>query len=93
MALGRTFVYAAKDVKGPGGVAVELHCLVWKESMFCVEGIDHALQLWWEVNVRKDLEETVKIKRLCGINESYIQGQLLFSALLLELAKEDHVYC
>ena len=35
-----------------------------------------------------------KIKRLCEVNESDIQGHLLLSALLLEFAKgEDHVYC
>ena len=60
-------------------------------------GFDHALQFRWAANLWKDLEETVsadKIKRLCEVNQRDIQGHLLFSALLLELAKgEDHVYC
>ena len=84
---------AAADVRGPGGAAVELHCTFH----VCVEGFNHALQFWWAANLWKDLKETVsadKIKRLCEVNESDIQGHLLFSALLLELAKgEDHVYC
>ena len=84
---------AAADVKGPGGAAVELHC----PFHVCVEGFDHALQFWWAANLWEDLEETVsadKIKRLCKVNESDIQRYLLFSVLLLELAKgEDHVYC
>ena len=84
---------ATADVKGPGGAAVELHC----PSHVCVEGFDHALQFGWAASLWKDLEETVsadKIKRLCEVNENDIQGHLLFSALLLELAKgEDHVYC
>ena len=84
---------AAAGDKGPGGAAVELHCLFH----VCVEGFDHALQFWWAANHWKDLEETVsadKIKHLCEVNESDIQGHLLFSALLLELAKgKDHVYC
>ena len=84
---------AATDVKGPGGAAVELHC----PFRVRVEGFDHALQLWWAPNLWKDLEETVsadKIKCLCEVNESDIQGYLLFSALLLDLAKEeDHIYC
>ena len=84
---------ASADVKGRGGVAVELH----GPFHVCVEGFEHALQFWWAVNLWKDLEETVsadKIKRLCEVNESDIQGHMLFSALLLELATgEDHVYC
>ena len=82
---------AAADVKGPGGAAVELHC----PFHVCVEGFDHALQFWWAANLWEDLEEIVsadKIKRLCEVNESDIQGHLLFSALLLALARgEDHV--
>ena len=81
------------DVKWPGGAAVELHC----PFHVCVDGFDHALQFWWTANLWKDLEETVsadKIKCLCEVSESDIQGHLLLSALLLELAKgEDHVYC
>ena len=79
--------------KGHGGAAVELH----SPFRICVEGFDHALKFWWAANLWKDLEETVsadKIKRLCEVNEIDIQGHLLLSALLLELAKgEDHVYC
>ena len=62
---------AAADVKGPGGAAVEMHCLFH----VCVEGCNHALQFWWAANLWKDLEETVsadKIKRLCEVNESDI---------------------
>ena len=84
---------ASADVKGPGGAAVELHC----PFHVCVEGFDHALQFWWAANLWEDLEETVsadKSKRLCEVNESDIQGHLLFSALLLELAKgKYHDYC
>ena len=81
---------ADADVTGPGGAAVELYC----PFHVCAEGIDHALQFWWAANLWEDLEETVsddKIKRLSEVNESDIQGHLLFPALLLELAKgEDH---
>ena len=83
---------AAADVKGPEEAAIELHC----PFHVCVEGFDHALQFWWAGNLWKDLEETVsanKIKRLCEVNESDIQGHLLCSALLLELAKGEHVHC
>ena len=89
--VGRYFV--AVDVKGPGEAAVKLYC----PFQACVEGFNHALGLWWEANLRKDLEETVsadKIKRLCEVSESDIQGHLFFSTFHLELAKrEDHVYC
>ena len=83
---------AAADVKGPGGAAVELHC----PFHVCVEGFDHALQFWWAANLLEDLEQTVsadKIKRLCEVNESDLQGRLLFSALLLELAKGENRVC
>ena len=62
-----------------------------------MEVLDHALQFWWAADLWKNLEETVsadKMKCSCEVNESDAQGHLLFSALLLELAKgEDHVYC
>ena len=75
---------ATADIKGPGGAAVELHC----PFDVCVEGFNHALQLWWAADIWKDLEETAsadKIKRFCEVNESDIQEHMLFSALLLEL--------
>ena len=84
---------AAADVKGPGGAAAKLHC----PFHVCVEGFSHALQFWWAADLWKNLEEAVsadKTKGLCDVSESDIKGHLLFSALLLELAKgEDHVYC
>ena len=55
------------------------------------------MQFWWAGSLWEDLEETVsadKIKRLCDVNESDIQGHLLFLALVPELPKgEDYVYC
>ena len=80
-------------VKAVGGVAVEMH----SPFHVCVEGFNQALQFWWAADLWKNLEETVsadKIKRLLEVNESDLQGHLLFFALLLELAEgEDHVYC
>ena len=64
----------------------ELHC----PFHVCMEGYNHALQFGWPAYLWKNLEETAsadKIKRLCEVNESNIQGHMLFSALLLELAK------
>ena len=84
---------AAADVAGPGEAAIELHC----PFHVCVEGFDHALKFWWAADLWKNLEETVsagKVKCFCEVNESDVQGHLLFSAFLLKLAKgEDHVYC
>jgi len=61
-----------------------------------VEGFDQALQLWWASNLGEDLEEAVsadEVKGLGNVNKRDLQGHLLFSTLLLELAKgEDHIH-
>ena len=80
------------DVEGLRGAAVELH----GPLHVAVEGLNQALQLGWTANLGQDLEEALsadKVERLREVDESDVQGHLLFSALLLKLAKgEDHVY-
>lgn len=82
----------AADVEGLGGAAVELH----GPLHVAVEGFNQALQLGWAANLGQDFEEALsadEVERLGQINESDVQGHLLFSALLLELTEgEDHVY-
>jgi len=59
-------------------------------------GHDLRLQLGWTANLGQDPEEALsadKVEHLREMDESDIQGHLLFPALLLKLAKgEDHVY-
>ena len=46
------------------------------------------------ISLEESGRDRLKIKRLCEVNKSDIQGHLLFSALLQWLAKgEVHVYC
>ena len=80
------------DVEGLRAAAVELY----GPLNVAVEGLNQALQLGWAANLGQDLEEALsadKVERLREVDESDVQGHLLFSALLLKLAKgEDHVY-
>ena len=73
--------------------AIELHC----PHHVGVEGFNQALQFWWAPDLREDLEEVVsadQVKGLGEVDEGDVEGHLLFSALLLELAeREDHVHC
>ena len=82
----------AADVEGLRGAAVELY----GPLHVAVEGLNQALQLGWAANLGQDSEEALsadKVERLREIDESDVQGHLLFPALLLKLAKgEDHVY-
>ena len=51
-----------------------------------VERLDHALQFGWATYLTDTLKYAVsadQIKRLCEINESDVQGHLLFSVLRL----------
>jgi len=82
----------AADVEGLQGAAIELH----GPLHVAVEGLNQGLQLGWAANLGQDSEEALsanKVEHLCEIDESDIQGHLLFLALLLELTKgEDYVY-
>ena len=83
----------AADVEGLRGAAIKLH----SPLHVAVEGLDQALQRGWATNLWQDFEETLsadEVEGLSQIDEGDVQGHLLFTALLLELAeREDHVYC
>ena len=73
---------AAADFEWLRGAAIELNCSL----RVSVEGLVHALQFGWAIDLWENLKDDVsadQIKCLSEVNESDVQGHLLFSELLL----------